>query len=602
MYEIEALSRAESARNLPANIISAFSELSGKVLARTLLPWGEHCTECVWPTCYATCDLYEPREDLKCRRFVDGMVRVKSPASATPYLLKIRFKKWGKLWTLGSLRLYPIEAARKSEKRHQLIGGLYHARVPAWLKRHLVRKSDNLEESSGQRSAYADELPESFLLECYNPQDQMIPLNLIIRSRDPDSKIPFQKRIDLEPGFRRLRIPLPEISAVVDLGAPFSLEIIPNVLECTTLYFGTMDFVREARAAETEDSRKIKCLVWDLDKTLWDGILIEDGPEKLRLKPAIIDVIQELDRRGILHSIASKNNREQAWQVLKDFHVDEYFLCPQISWQPKAEAVKAIARELNIATNTLLLVDDSDFELQQIKLMCPEVRVLRAERFRDLLEMKECQVPVTAESATRRKMYQIEGRRQAVASGFGQDYMAFLRQCNIKLNLWPLTSENLERVHELTQRTNQMNFSGNRYSRELLREILSSLDLETYVLECEDSFGSYGVIGFSVVDRREVCMTDLMFSCRVQSKRLEHAFLGFLIRKYVAESGKDFYANYRRTEHNAASGTVFADFGMQETCVSDGVSRLVFPKDHKPLDDGIIKITMHRDVAAASRS
>ncbi len=88
-----------------------------------------------------------------------------------------------------------------------------------------------------------------------------------------------------------------------------------------------------------------------------------------------------------------------------------------------------------------------------------------------------------------------------------------------------MTEENLERVHELTQRTNQMNFSGNRYDREVLREIVRKLSSRHHVLSCEDRFGSYGVIGFSLVDRREPRMTDLMFSCRMQSKRVEHAFL-----------------------------------------------------------------------------
>ncbi len=121
-----------------------------------------------------------------------------------------------------------------------------------------------------------------------------------------------------------------------------------------------------------------------------------------------------------------------------------------------------------------------------------------------------------------------------------------------------MTEENLERVHELTQRTNQMNFSGNRYDREVLRKLLASPYLDTFVLSCEDRFGSYGVIGFSIVDRREPRMTDLMFSCRIQSKRVEHAFLASVIRRYIAETGKDFYANYRKTPRNAPSGQVFS--------------------------------------------
>ena len=146
-----------------------------------------------------------------------------------------------------------------------------------------------------------------------------------------------------------MRIAVEEISSAVDLRSPFSVEMIPNDdQDGTTLYFGVMDFLQEAPVAN-EKTKKVKCVVWDLDNTLWDGILVEDGPGNLRLKLGIVDVIKELDHRGILHSIASKNNREEALKLLRDFHIDEYFLYPQISWDPKSEAIKAIARRLNIA-------------------------------------------------------------------------------------------------------------------------------------------------------------------------------------------------------------------------------------------------------------
>ncbi len=160
-----------------------------------------------------------------------------------------------------------------------------------------------------------------------------------------------------------------------------------------------------------------------------------------------------------------------------------------------------------------------------------------------------------------------------------------------------MTEENLERVHELTQRTNQMNFSGNRYDREVLRKLLSSPHLDTFVLSCEDRFGSYGVIGFSIVDRREPRMTDLMFSCRIQSKRVEHAFLAHVIRRYIGETGKHFYANYRKTPRNAPSGRVFADLAMEEIGTRDGVLSLRFHKDREVPEDGVINVVMQDAMA-----
>jgi len=183
--------------------------------------------------------------------------------------------------------------------------------------------------------------------------------------------------------------------------------------------------------------------------------------------------------------------------------------------------------------------------------------------------------------------------RLQVAENFGDDYAKFLRDCKIRLNIYPMTETNLERVHELTQRTNQMNFSGNRYEKTVLQKILSTEYLDTYVLQVEDRFGTYGIVGFSIVDNRVPLMTDLMFSCRVQSKKVEHAFLSYIIRRYIALSGKDFYANYRKTPRNAPSGKVFSDMMLQEVGVEDGVLRLMFPRDRKVPSDGIIDIAAH---------
>jgi FkbH-like protein len=594
MYETESNSKVESVNQLSGEVISAFKELTGKVSARTVLPWSEHCTECVWPTCYSTCDLYSPREDGRCRRFTDGMVRIECPEASNSYLLKIRFKQWGKLWAPASIRLHPIDKALKLEQRDHRIGStLYQISLPTSIKTTLVNKRYSYKKRVASRPGDSDRLPTSFLLECYNPESRNVRLSLTMRSVDERVKIPFQKLFDLNPGFHRLRVGLEEITKRLDVRHPFTVELIPNDDETeTTLYFGLMEFVEEA-PQPSEKAKKLKCVVWDLDNTLWDGILVEDGPSKLRLKAGIVGIIEALDGRGILHSIASKNNRDETLQVLKDLQIDQYFLCPQISWQPKSEGIKAIAEQLNIGRDTLLFIDDTDFELEQVKSTCPDVQVLNAREYQTLLQMNEFQVPVTEESRNRRKMYQLESTRQDLAAQFGDDYMAFLKDCNIRLNIRPMTEDNLQRVHELTQRTNQMNFSGNRYDREVLKVIISTPYLDTYVLDCEDRFGSYGVVGFSIVDSREPRMTDLMFSCRIQSKRVEHAFLGHIAQKYITESGRDFHANYRKTPRNAPSGKVFDDLGMETASIKDGVSSLVFSKDREVPDDEIVHIVVH---------
>lgn len=591
MYETEANHRIESSEEIPKPIAQQFGEMKGKLAGRTLISWAEHCTECAWPTCYTTCDLYTPREDGRCRRFAEGMVRVECPDAVNSYVLKIRFKRWAKLWSPANVRLYSTEEAQAREKSDFRFGSLlYRLPLPSVIKAPATRKRYSWKKRSSSVPVESGELPTAFVCECYNPGPQTVRLSLTVRPTSELIQLHYQKLIELTPGFHRARVPMNEIAQVVNVRQPFNIELIPNdVDETVTLYLGVMDFVQEAEAA-SKPNGKIKCIVWDLDGTLWDGILVEDGLDGLRLKPEIPEILRTLDERGILHSIASKNDHDTAMQVLKHFGIDDYFLCPQISWGPKSDGIAAIAQQINIGKDTLLFVDDSEFERSEVKAVHPEIRILDTREYRSIPEMKECQVTVTQESRDRRKMYQVEAKRQDIAEGFGSDYLAFLRHCEMRLQIQPMTPENLDRVHELTQRTNQMNFSGTRYDREVLRSVLHSTDLYGYVLSCEDRFGSYGIVGFSIVDAREPRMTDLMFSCRVQSKRVEHAFLGHILRKYIQSTGRDFFANYRKTEKNAPSGRVFQDMGMEELETLNGVTSLVFRKDKQIPDDKVVTI------------
>jgi FkbH-like protein len=520
------------------------------------------------------------------------MVRVDLPVAVNSYLLKIRFKRWGKLWTPGTVRLHSAANAARVEKRDYRIGkALQHLPLPSLVKITAAKKRYDYKKKTVGFMSAGRQLPTCFLLECHNPEHRKIQMSLTMRSTDGHSKIPFQKLLEVTPGFHRFRVPLEDITATLDVLRPFDIEIVPNGENETTLYFGLMEFLVEVAEEEEPGEKKVKCVVWDLDNTIWEGILVEDGIEQLRLKSGIVDVIRTLDERGILHSVVSKNNAEAACEAIKRFHLDEYFLYPQISWQPKSRGLQAIAKQLNIGLDSILFLDDTKFELEEVKSVCRDVKTLNAEEYRGLPSRSDCNVPITAESKDRRKLYQVEMKRQTMVEGFSGDYMAFLRHCEIRLRIQPMTAANLERVHELTQRTNQMNFSGNRYDRDVLRELLANRHMDTFVLSCEDRFGMYGVVGFSIIDRREPRMTDLMFSCRIQSKRVEHAFLAHAIRKYIAETGSDFYANYRKTPRNEQAGRVFVDLSMEEVENKGGIILLKFPKGREVPDDSIIKIT-----------
>jgi FkbH-like protein len=524
------------------------------------------------------------------------MVRVDFEDDVRPYLLKLRFKRWGKLWAIGNLALYKPKEVMRKEKQNILVGALARAvPLPHQFKSRVLGKVSYLRRCAAENAPLRGELPDCFVLECYNPNPGPISLIISIRGREGAVDRSFQRVIQAVPGFLRECIATNDIFQRVDPSRPFEIEIVPNEVDDTVLYFGMMDFAQWFPHAKWAESGKgaaksWKCIVWDLDNTLWQGTLIEDGQDQLKLRHDLVEVIREMDRRGILHSIASKNHYADAMQVLQMWGIDKYFLYPQISWAPKSQSIARIAQLLNIGVESLAFVDDQPFEREEVQSALPNVTVVDTAEAGSIPSRPESQVPITEESQQRRVMYQQEKERKVVQESFEGDYTRFLQECKIELTLTRLTGENLERVYELAQRTNQMNFSGSRYPREQLAKIQQSQDHETFVIRCADRFGSYGIVGFAVVDVREPRLLDLMFSCRIQGKRVEHAFLAYLLEKYSILERRDFFANYRKTKKNEKPGKVFEEIGFECVDEQDGLVSLKYAKSRPILQENIIRI------------
>lgn len=604
MYESEVNSKTESSSIIPENILHLFKEYKKFVSHRSMLLWGEHCTECNYPSCYLTCELYSPRIDLNCRLFIDGSILIDYKEGINPYLLKISFKRWGKLWTKSltkkKINLYTVKNAFFIEKLNILIGQSLQKFIPNKLKVFSIQKFASVKKHSQRFRTPNNVKPTNFVLECYNPQDFVIKASLTIRpieSKNPKedtnscniTPIFFQKLISIDPGYNLEKIPFNEIESLIDFSDRFEIAIIPNnINDGTTLIFGLVDFVKETN--HVKKSKKLKCLVWDLDNTMWDGILVEDRANKIKLKRNIKEILRELDNRGILLSIASKNNEDDVLEVLRNLEILDYFLFPQISWYPKSQSIANIAKQLNIGLDSIAFIDDQPFERAEIESSLPEVTVIDAKDYLNLLELPQFDVPVTEESKKRRGMYKEQIKRNEYLVSYGDDYFKFLKECEIKIYLRSMDEKNIDRVYELAQRTNQMNFSGRRYQKVELNTLMNSNNFHTYVISCEDKFGSYGIVGFCLLDKNEPRLIDLMFSCRVQSKRVEHAFLSHILRKYISLKSKDFYANYTKTEKNKPSGKVFYDMGFEEDSEKDGVTSLRFRSDKEILDDNLIAI------------
>src|ERR1700737_3498511 len=161
MYEAEVNSSTESIDTLPTEIRKRFAEFRDRIVASTILPWGEHCTECVWPTCYTTCELYSPRMDGACRQFIDGMVRIDHADGLSPYLLKLRFKGWAKLWTVGNLQLQPLSKAATQERLNMAVGAVgRNVPLPASVKPRLLQKINYLRRRSAENAQPTKTVPD----------------------------------------------------------------------------------------------------------------------------------------------------------------------------------------------------------------------------------------------------------------------------------------------------------------------------------------------------------------------------------------------------------------------------------------------------------
>lgn len=271
--------------------------------------------------------------------------------------------------------------------------------------------------------------------------------------------------------------------------------------------------------SKKKDKKVIKCVVWDLDNTLWQGVLLED--EKVSLRENIVNLIHTLDSRGILQSIASKNESATAIAKLEEFGLKGYFLYPQINWNSKASSIKKIATSLNIGLDVIAFVDDQLFELEEVKFTLPEILCINADEIGNILDMPVMNPRfITEDSRIRRLMYLSDIERQNAEKEFVGTADEFLATLNMNFTISSAKEEDLQRAEELTLRTNQLNTTGYTYSYDELNHFRSSENHKLLIASLEDKYGSYGKIGLALIK----CQADiwtiklLLMSCRVMSR------------------------------------------------------------------------------------
>lgn len=317
---------------------------------------------------------------------------------------------------------------------------------------------------------------------------------------------------------------------------------------------------------------RLKCLVWDLDNTLWDGVLLEEPTVTLR--PGVVKLITTLDRRGILHSIASRNHRESALGKLTEFGLLDYFLYPQINWSHKSASVSEIASCLNLGLDAIGFIDDDPAEREEVQCRLPTVRCFDARAIETLADLPELTPSVISSGSGRRRLsYLAAMRRDEAEREYTGPLEEFLASLGLYMRIFRARDEDLMRAEELTLRTNQLNTTGYTYSRDDLLKLFASPDHLILMATLSDKFGDYGRIGLALISCAGATWNIklLLTSCRVANRGAGGILINYIVR-LARQNQVRLFAEFRETGRNQQMRYVYQFGGFTEVLASsDGI-------------------------------
>lgn len=314
------------------------------------------------------------------------------------------------------------------------------------------------------------------------------------------------------------------------------------------------------------DPDRVKCVVWDLDGTLWDEIAVEAATDDLPTpRPEMLAAIDALTARGVLSSLASRSAPAVLDRLTAVPELRGRFLAPQVSWQDKSESLRRIAKDLGIAVDALVLVDDSPYERAEVEALLPGVRTLDPSEVPALLAAFEGR-EVTPESRERVRRYRTEETRRAEGERFQGTREEFLRWCEMRLTVGAAAPDEVPRALELAARTHRLNSSG--MGPERLRALAASDGHELYTARMADRFGAYGIIGAALVDRSTPgtwSVPLLALSCRVAGRGAAAAFLFWLVEGAREAGADEFRVTLRPTDANLEMRILLRQAGLRRT-------------------------------------
>ena len=326
-----------------------------------------------------------------------------------------------------------------------------------------------------------------------------------------------------------------------------------------------------------------KCLIFDLDNTLWGGVIGEDGINGISLGTSypgntfleFQKAILNLYNKGFILAINSKNNFEDAIEVFRKHPnmvlKEEHFSILKINWQDKATNMREIVHELNIGLDSLVFFDDNPSERALIKQELPEVLVVNlsedSSTYRDSLENLFAfdLLKITEEDKKRNQMYSQQKKRKELETS-SNSMEEFLTNLEIKVNISDCDSFSLSRVTQMINKTNQFNLTTKRYDGSQMQTFFENQNYKIYIVKVKDKFGDYGITALAIIKKEEeVWIIDsFLLSCRVIGKTIEKALLQQIIEDAKKENVKILKGKFIPTEKNKPCSTFYQENGFSK--------------------------------------
>jgi FkbH-like protein len=328
---------------------------------------------------------------------------------------------------------------------------------------------------------------------------------------------------------------------------------------------------------------RVKCIVLDADNTLWGGVVGEDGIDGIALGPdypgsayvAFQHRLLELQQRGLLLALCSKNNEADVLEVLRDHpHQlirESHLAAVRINWLPKPENLVALAGELNLGLEAFVLVDDSAHECLAVRRELSQVLVVQTPVepsevplcLDDLPQLET--LTLTAEDRGRTALYAQERQRRTLATGSG-DFEQYLQSLDMTMTVGVDDPHAIARIAQLTQKTNQFNVTTRRYGEGDIRRFIGADEWTVFHFSLADVFGDSGIVGVALVQRLgpdTAAIDSFLMSCRVIGRRAERAFLAHVLQEVARRGVATIRASFVPTAKNALVATFWADAGFR---------------------------------------